>query len=480
VALILLGAAGYLLHAHSEAVASQSVERVGGVATCANCPSVPAPEEAKPTQVALAASVPTAEPEPAEDQAVAVALPDEESAAPDTAAVAAAEPASTPISAEQLPGLTVIAGEYTSDGATAVDPVKPAAPLDDVAAGLKAYADGDYRGARTLLAAHVDQPAASLAYVRAGFQLGEVDANDIDLLKKLADGKSGAAARMLGDVYRAGKFTAPDRDQAEHYYTVAIANGDKRSLLRLAQFYDEAHDARATAAYAAALTEFPDQEARYLYLVATTPGASAADKADAASRLDHLAATDLNAARMAFTLYRKNKIPGANLHVVLAAADTAFGLGAHELGTYLASSCEKCTVDEIQTYVRQSTSFDDTKRSARALSRLAMGGKSSDVVSVLDSLTADKAVAISQPLVKQLGAGSPAAVTLAQLRLQAAGLYAGAIDGLYGPGTRAAIQATALTSQTKSGGPGIMALVIAQPIDCKSRSTVNGQIVCAR
>jgi tetratricopeptide (TPR) repeat protein len=342
-----------------------------------------------------------------------------------------------------------------------------------VAEGIEAYRQGDYRAARELLAPHTDRPSAALNYVRAGYQLGEFTEKDLTLLLELTHQKSGAAARMLGDIYRGGKYVPQDREQAEAFYTKAVEFGDARSMLRLAQLHDEAGDTtRAIDYYEKALADFPEKEPRYLYLVAASTDRDPSDRADAAIRLDHLAASDVTGARAAFSLYRKHDVPGADDSRALAAAEAAVSLGAHELAMYVASECRDCSIDEVESLVRSTTNFDDSGRAASALARLATAGRSKEVIAILDSMPPDRAAAIGVPLVKRLNVVSNQTVALAQIRLQAAGFYGDKVDGILGRKTLEALK----KSSKASGGnlsltsPEFLGFVIATSTDACGRA----------
>lgn len=388
-----------------------------------------------------------------------------------------AERLSVPPMHQSPEGIEVIAGEPVAT-APVIAPKLP----DDLGAGMSAYTAGDYRSARTLLAKYLDKPSAALNYVRAGFQLEEATPQDIELLRKLVDEQHNAtAARMLGDAYRAGKYVEADRNQAETYYSQAAAFGDKRSLLRLAQLYDEAGDlAHAIPAYARAVPDFPDKQPRYLYLVAASVEEEPSARAAAALDLDKLAATNLAVARAAFDLYRKHQVPGADDDREITAARTAFALGAHELGVFIASACVQCTVDEIGDYVRGATAFDQVSRVVRALYRLADAGQAGATVAVFDKLTPEQAEVVAATLAKRLTGTSDAAIKLAQVRLQQAGLYAGDLDGRLGRKTAGALKESAAPRKGNRAALNAetLAWLLTHPTGCIAAKPIEGAAPC--
>ena len=281
------------------------------------------------------------------------------------------------------------------------------ATVDDIAGGIDAYRAGDYDTARTVLARFVDKPSAALNYVRAGYQQGNIGEDDLSLLNDLIDQDNGAAARMLGDIHRTGNSVPVNNDRAIAAYELAIDLGDTPSLLRLALLYDHMGEpARAIPAYEEAIAFYPDKEWRYLYLVAASEEVPLADRVSAAERLDRLALTDIQAARGAVDLYRRYTIPGADEGRSLAVAQAAFEMGAHEIGIYLASLCDDCSVDELEAIVRRSTDFSEPRSVVAALARLIEAGRNDTVAGVLSRIPGDQSSEIIEAILSDRSAGN--------------------------------------------------------------------------
>lgn len=317
-------------------------------------------------------------------------------------------------------------------------------PADAAAAAIKAaqvlFDAKEYQTARDLLGAHLGDGRAALIYVRSGLALKVAGPEDIALMQAQSATSSGAA-RVLGDLHRAGAATGgtPDFAAAEAAYRQALAMGDKVSELRLAQTLGQAgRYPEAIQAYRDLLDDFPEQEPRYVALAVTRGGITdPAELTPLLERLDVLSESDPLAARTAASVYERGTGVERDPARAVFYAKRAVALGVTDLG-FEAEACETCSMLDVLALLKGTSKLDPEKTAATLERALDVGlyAESYEVFMRFDKPVREQMVA---RFIARYAAVSNPVVGLTQALLADLGAYGGAIDGQLGPETLAAV-----------------------------------------
>ena len=300
---------------------------------------------------------------------------------------------------------------------------------------------GDFRTVRDLLQGHLSDGRAALIYVRSGLALNLAGPEDVALMQAQS-ANSGVAARVLGDLYRAGAATGgtPDFVAAEAAYRRALDLGDKPSELRLAQMLAQAERyPEAILAYRELLDDFPEQEPRYVALAATRGGITDPDElAPLLERLDVLSETDPLAARTAASVYERGIGVDKDPARAVFYAKRAVALGVTDFGLEAAEACETCSMLDVVTLLKGSTQLDPEKTAATLEQALGVGlyADSLDIFMRFDKPARDQMLA---RFIDRYSAISNPVVGFTQAMLAKVGGFGGAIDGQLGPETLGAV-----------------------------------------
>lgn len=322
------------------------------------------------------------------------------------------------------------------------------APPDATEAAVKAaqlLLDAkEFQAARDLSRAHVQDGRAALIYVRAGLALKVTGPEDVALMEALS-ASNPSAARVLGDLHRAGAATGgtPDFTAAEAAYKQALAMRDKTSELRLAQLLVQVERfPEAVAAYRELLDDFPNQEPRYVTLAVTRGGITdPAELTALLERLDVLSETDPLAARTAASVYERGIGVEKDPARAVFYAKRAVALGVTDLGVD-AAACETCSMLDVVTLLKGTSKLDPEKTAATLERAIGVGlyGDSFEIFMRFDKPVRDQMVA---RFVARYSAISNPVVGFTQAMLAKVGGYGGAIDGQLGPETLGAVGAFA-------------------------------------
>ncbi len=314
-----------------------------------------------------------------------------------------------------------------------------------VEAAQKLVATGEFQTARNLLHAHLADERAALIYVRAGLSLRAAGPEDVALMQAQSSA-SAVAARVLGDLYRAGAASggSPDFSAAEAAYRQALAMGDKASKLRIAQMLAQSERyPEAIAAYRELLDDFPEQETRYVALAVTRGGITdPTELTSLLARLDTLSETDPLAARTAASVYERGIGVEPDPARAVFYAKRAVALGATDFGAEVAAACDTCSMLDVVSLLKASSNLDPDKTAATLEQALGVGlyADSFEIFMRFDKPVRDEML---EQFVARYSAVSNPIVGFTQAMLAGVGGYGGAIDGQLGPETLGAVGAYA-------------------------------------
>jgi tetratricopeptide (TPR) repeat protein len=316
--------------------------------------------------------------------------------------------------------------------------------VDAAATAVKAaqmlFEAGQFQTARDLLQPYVNDGRAALIYVRSGLALKVAGAQDIALMQAQSATSSGAA-RVLGDLYRAGAATGgtPDFVAAEAAYRQALDMGDKASELRLAQMLAQAgRYPEAIAAYQALLDDYPEQEPRYVALAVTRGGITdPAELMPLLERLDVLSETNPLAARTAASVFERGTGVEKDPARAVFYAKRAVALGVTDIGVD-AAACETCSMLDVVTLLK-GTSKLDPENTAATLERALAVGLYAESYEIFMRFEPPVREQMLERFVTRFSAVSNPVVGFTQAMLASAGGYGGAVDGQLGPETLRAV-----------------------------------------
>jgi TPR repeat protein len=322
-------------------------------------------------------------------------------------------------------------------------------PADATAAAVKAaqilFDSKEYATARELLRAHLADGRAALIFARSGLALKAAGPEDVALMQAMAQ-SNGGAARVLGDLHRAGAATdgTPDFVAAEAAYRQALGMGDAASELRLAQMFAQAgRYPEAIAAYRELLDDFPNQETRYVALAVTRGGITdPVELTPLLERLDVLSETDPLAARTAASVYERGMGVEKDPARAVFYAKRAVALGVTDLGFEAAAACETCSMLDVMTLLKGTSKLDPDKTAATLERAIGVGlySESFEIFMRFDKPVRDAMLA---RFVDRYAAISNPVVGFTQAMLAEVGGYGGAIDGQLGSETLGAVGAFA-------------------------------------